>query len=118
MGDADDRGQGGGVWIVNHNRAGLRIDPLPETRGIAGERQRSCRARLDHAAAVHQLGSYGARHPPCADRSPLDELPAANGDEAEHHEDKADRERHDHRAPVEAEDQSGGGEARHHELRA
>jgi hypothetical protein len=55
VGDADDRGQGGGVWVVDHDSAGLGIDPLPQAGGVARQRQRSSRSRLDDTTAVEQL---------------------------------------------------------------
>ena len=117
VGDADDRGECGGVRVVDHDCARLRIDPLPEPSGVAGQRQCSCRARFDHAASVQQLTASGAPEPACSDGSPLDDLPATDAEESEHDEDEDDRKGHDDRAQIEAQDQGPGGQARHHELR-
>ena len=116
VGDADDRGQGRSVRVVDHDGAGLGVDPLTQPSRIARQRQRSGGARLHDAAAVQQLPAGGSPQPPRADRRPLDELPAADADERQRDEEQDDREGHHHGADVQAEDQGAGGEAGHHEL--
>ena len=46
MGDTDDRGQGRSVRVVDHDGAGLGVDPLTQPSRIAGQRQRAGGARL------------------------------------------------------------------------
>ena len=80
MGDRDECRQCCGVWVVDHDCAGLGIDPLPQAGRIAGQGEHSSRAGLEQATAVDELPAAGAPGPPEQDRQPLHELVATDAD--------------------------------------
>ena len=61
--DADDGGQRRVVRVVDHDRAALGVEPLPQPRGVARKRERASRSRFDDAAAEQQLSAGRAPEP-------------------------------------------------------
>ena len=117
MRDADDRGQGRGVRVVDHHRAGLGVDPLPQPGGVARESERPGGPWLHDAPPVDELTACGAPQPSAADGRPLDELAPADPDEGEGDTHEDDRERDDDGADVEPEHQARCGDPGHGELK-
>ena len=68
--DADDRGQGRRVRVVDHHGAGLGVDPLAQPGGVAGQRQGSGGARLHDPTAVTAVARRSSATATRADRQP------------------------------------------------
>ena len=84
MREADDRGEGVLVRVVNHRCSGLWVHILPQRGGVTGEGECARWARFDDAAAIQQLPDADPPYPSESNRHPLDEFPAPSWHPREH----------------------------------
>ncbi|MPM30980.1 hypothetical protein SDC9_77533 [bioreactor metagenome] len=104
MGDHGDDGEGSGGRVVHHPSPGLGVGVLPQPGHVAGQRERSRRARGDDSAPVGQLPTGLAPQPPAGHRQPLHERAARNrnpGDRSSEHPDGRGDEEQDTATAVE-----------------
>src|SRR3546814_17658463 len=80
MGDRHDGGQRRAVRVVDHDCAGVGVEPLTQPGRIPGQREGSDRSWGDDATPVDQLASGRAPPPDTDDGQPLDEFAAPDAD--------------------------------------
>ena len=83
MGDADDCRQRRAVRVVDHHGTALGVEPLPQPRSIARQRQSPHRTRSHDPASEEQLAAGRAPHPARHHGEPLDQLAATDADPRE-----------------------------------
>ena len=116
VGDPNDRGQGRGVRVVDHDRPGFGVDPLPQPGSIAGECESPGGSGLEDAPPVAELSARGAPHPDRADGRPFDQRAATHLHEGQRHAERDDGDGQHDRADVQSEDKRACGGADHDQL--